>query len=76
MAKRCKRLDAFSDKRALKEAHRVKMEMKKLAREHRNSHGRSSPEWISANISKNHEHYGDTPSEHEKRKAGTLENNS
>ena len=49
-----------------KEAHRIKMEMKQAKREHRAA--QLPPQHIFANISKNHEFYGDTPIEHEKRK--------
>jgi hypothetical protein len=66
--KKCKRLGNTATKKELAEAHRIKMEMKILMNEHNRKQLIDNPEWIYANISKHHEHYGDTPKEHEKRK--------
>lgn len=75
---KCKKLGNAATKRERAEAHRVKMEMKKVLREHRREEALENRrgDWILANISQNHEYYGDTPSEHEKRKNGIIENNS
>lgn len=52
--------------RERKESHRVKMEMKEAKRK-RIADSLPKP-FIFANISKNHEFYGDTPTEHAERK--------
>lgn len=66
---KCKKLGNHATKRERAEAHRVKMEMKTLVHAHRHKEATTGAQpWIFANISKNHEHYGDTPAEHEKRK--------
>ena len=75
MNKKNKRLGNSATKKDLMEAHRIKMEFKKLMNEHNRKQLRPTPN-IFANISKNHEHYGDTPTEHEKRKNGVLEKSS
>lgn len=49
------------------EAHRNKMLAKQASRD-LNSRRYADNGYIFANISKNHEHYGDTPVDHEKRK--------
>lgn len=67
MNKKCKKLGIAASKREQIDAHRVKMEMKKALREHNNERYKSS-EYVLANISVNHEFYGDTPAEHEARK--------
>lgn len=68
----CKKLGAYTDKRTLKEAHRVKMELKNKLRQDRYEN-QQPVEHIFANISKHHEFYGDTVAQHNNRK---LENNS
>lgn len=74
--KKCNRLGNIATKGDLREAHRIKMEMKKLMREHNSTQLLAEKEWIYANLSKEHEFYGDTPAEHEQRKNGTLEKSS
>lgn len=66
--KKCKKLGNNATQKELTEAHRVKMEMKILQNEHNSKHVLENPEWIYANISKHHEYYGDTPTQHERRK--------
>lgn len=74
MGIKCGKLGSRATKKERYEAHRAKQQLKQALR------GNVTPDydsgWIYANLSKNHEFYGDTPSEHEKRKLGTLENNS
>lgn len=62
-----KKLGNSATQRELKEAHCVKMEMKRMMRDH-NSKKYANRDHVFANISQNHEHYGDTPREHEARK--------
>jgi hypothetical protein len=54
------------------EEHRIKMEMKAA----KNAMNQGREVFTFANISVNHEHFGDTPIEHTKRKLGTLEKSS
>ena len=67
MDKKCKKLGVGASKVELKEAHRIKMEIKEKMWEH-NYGKQGSKEHVFANISKNHEFWGDTPTENEKRK--------
>ncbi len=67
MNNKCKRLGNRATKAELREAHRVKMMAKEIVREH-NSKEYGSREYVLANISQHHEHYGDKPQEHEARK--------
>ena len=69
MNEKNKRLGNQATKRELRDAHRVKMEAKRIINDY-NTKAYATREYILANISKNHEHYGDTPSEHERRKNG------
>jgi len=63
----CKKLSRDATKEEREIAHKVEMAKRKLIREHNNQKYGQGP-YILANISKNHEHYGDTPQEHERRK--------
>ena len=68
--KACKTLPCDASAQEKRDMHRIKMEMKRILR------AQMQPDvkpHILANISRNHEHYGDTPIEHERRK---VENNS
>lgn len=69
--KTCKRFGRGEvDKQTLRDAHRIKMEMKNILREQRRP--RTKPH-ILANISRHHTNYGETPIECELR---MRENNS
>ena len=70
MAGKCKKLGNMATKAERYEAHRAKMEMKQAL----NGDREPTREFVMANLSQHHEHYGDTPQEHARRKAG--ENNS
>lgn len=74
--KKCKKLGNSATRAELREAHRIKMEMKRIIQEHNHKEALDYKDYVLANLSKNHEFYGDTPVEHERRKNGTLENNS
>ena len=65
--KKCKKLGSNSTKAQRQDAHRVKMGIKKELRDRRFDQ-RGPDEYIFANISKHHEHWGDTPQEHYKRR--------
>ena len=62
MDRKCAKLGNRATKRERLAAHRAKLEMKQ-----RDDFVEVHPH-VFANISKNHEHYGDTPAEHEQRK--------
>lgn len=74
MVKACKKLCGNTDKRALKEAHRIKMEMKRLNREL--AYGKHKPSWVRANLGIDHPDYGDSVEGHAKQKAERLKNNT
>lgn len=74
MDKKTKRLGNGATKRDLIDAHRIKMEMKKILNDH-NSKTYATREHIFANLSKNHPHYGDTPRENADRKLGIKPDN-
>ena len=71
MDKKTKRLGNRATKAELRDAHRVKMEMKRILNAH-NREDYATKEHIFANLSVNHEYYGDTPSEHSRRKNGEI----
>ena len=68
MDKKCKKLGTRATKKERLEEHRAKMEMKRAFNEHLCEQLANEPRWTLANLSKEHEHYGDTPADHEKRK--------
>jgi len=68
MDKKCKKLGNRATKADRADAHRIKMGMKQALREHYGREALDNKEWIYANLSRNHEHFGDTPSENEARK--------
>jgi hypothetical protein len=65
---KCKRLGNHSTKAERAEAHRVEMEMRRAKYELAAKELADDTPWVLANLSRDHEHFGDTPSEHEKRK--------
>lgn len=52
-----------------KDKHKVKMQTKKAVREHKYNALRHSPEYIAANLGRNHPDYGMSMKEHEAEKA-------
>lgn len=72
---KCKKLGNHATKRERAEAHRAKMEIKRIEYETMREDLMTGPQpWVFANLSRDHEFYGDTPREHEERKR--AENNS
>lgn len=65
--KPCKRPGKGVTKEMLRDAHKVKMEAKKILNAHNRDLYRTN-EYIMANLSVNHPNFGDTPQEDEKRK--------
>lgn len=55
-------------KKELQQQHAAKMQIKKERRNQDRDYVMRYREHIFANLSKNHSHYGETPSEHDKRK--------
>ena len=63
----CKRLDSTATRQERSDAHKVKMLARKLVNNH-NTERYKNTDHIFANLGQNHPQYGDTPTEHEKRK--------
>lgn len=63
---KCKTPGRGIDPQVLKDNHKIKMEQKRIMREH--FYNEHQDPFILANLSKNHPHYGDTPRENEARK--------
>lgn len=72
---KCKRPSAGVNKEMLSDAHKNKMEAKRLLREHYWRQSRRG-EYILANLSQHHPDYGDTPQENEARKFEVTEKSS
>jgi hypothetical protein len=50
------------------EEHRIRMEMRRIKNAHNSKELADSPQFVRANLSWDHEHFADTPRDHEKRK--------
>jgi hypothetical protein len=68
MDKKTKRLGNRAIKADIRDAHRVKMMAKRIINDHNAKEAGWNKDHTFANLSVNHEHYGDTPQEHEARK--------
>jgi hypothetical protein len=68
MDNKTKRLGNRATKSDLRDAHRVKMEAKQIVNDHNARDAGYNKRHTFANLSVNHEYYGDTPQEHEARK--------
>ena len=67
-AKKCKKLGNRATKAQRAEAHRAELEMREVRRAHDTQFVGARKEHVFANISTKHEHWGETPAEHERRK--------
>lgn len=72
---KCEKLPSTATAQERKDAHKVKMEAKRLLNEY-NRETYQDGRFILANISQWHEHYGDTPAAHEARKIQIVEKSS
>lgn len=66
--KKDNKLGSLETKKRRAEEHRQKMDARREMYLFNNKEKYQPDEWIYANLSKNHEFFGDTPTEHEQRK--------